>query len=104
MLARGITPWVTMFHWDLPQTLEDAWGGWRDRRTADAFAVYADTIVKAYGDRVKHWITLNEIFCFTTLGYGHGQKVPGLRLAPRVVNQTYHTALLCHGARRARGA
>lgn len=97
MLARGITPWVTMFHWDLPQALEDAWGGWRDRRTADAFAVYADTVVKALGDRVKHWITLNEILCFTTLAYGLGQKAPGLRLPQREVNQTYHTALLCHG-------
>jgi beta-glucosidase len=97
LLERNITPWVTMFHWDLPQALEDAWGGWRDRRTADAFAVYADTIVRAYGDRVKHWITLNEILCFTTLAYGLGAKAPGWRLPPRTVNQTYHTALLCHG-------
>jgi len=64
MLARGITPWVTMFHWDLPQALEDR-GGWRSRIVPDAFAVYADTIVKALGDRVKHWITVNEIRCFT---------------------------------------
>jgi len=72
-------------------------GGWRDRRTADAFGLYADTIVKAYGDRVKNWITLNEILCFTTLAYGAGLKAPGLRLPDQVVNQTYHTALLCHG-------
>jgi beta-glucosidase len=97
MLAHGITPWVTMFHWDLPQTLEDQYGGWRDRRTADAFAKYADTIVKAYGDRVKNWITLNEIICFTGMGYGTGLKAPGLRLPAQVVNQTYHTALLAHG-------
>lgn len=97
MLAEGITPWVTMFHWDLPQALEDAWGGWRDRRTADAFATYADTIVRAYGDRVKNWITLNEILCFTTFGYKTGSKAPGLQLSDRIVNQTYHTALLCHG-------
>ena len=97
MLDAGLTPWVTMFHWDLPQALEDRFGGWRDRRVADAFATYADTIVKAYGDRVKHWITLNEIFCFTTLGYGTGSKAPGLKLPASVVNQTYHHALLCHG-------
>jgi beta-glucosidase len=97
MLDHGLTPWVTMFHWDLPQALEDDLGGWRDRRTAEAFAVYADTIVKAYGDRVKNWITLNEIFCFTRLGYGNGQKAPGLRLSEKIVNQTYHTALLAHG-------
>jgi beta-glucosidase len=93
----GLTPWVTMFHWDLPQALEERYGGWRDRRVADAFATYADTIVKAYGDRVKNWITLNEILCFTHLGYGVGSKAPGLKLPAGVVNQTYHHALLCHG-------
>lgn len=98
MQKHGITPWVTMFHWDLPQSLETRFGGWRDRRTADAFATYADTIVKTFGDRVKNWITLNEIFCFTTLGYAAGgDKAPGLALPPQVVNQTYHTALLAHG-------
>jgi beta-glucosidase len=94
---NGITPWVTMFHWDLPQALETRFGGWRDRRVADAFALYADTIVKAFGDRVEHWITLNEILCFTRLGYGTGQKAPGLKLPEGEVNQTYHHALLCHG-------
>ncbi len=93
---HGITPWVTMFHWDLPQVLEDE-GGWRVRGTVDAFAQYADTIVQAYGDRVKNWITLNEIFCFTRLGYGTGQKAPGRREPEQVVNQTYHHALVAHG-------
>jgi len=97
MLDHGLTPWVTMFHWDLPQTLEDDFGGWRDRRTADAFATYADTIVKAYGDKVKNWITLNEIDCFTRMGYGIGMKAPGLKLSQQIVNQTHHTALLAHG-------
>jgi len=67
-LALGLTPWVTMFHWDLPQALEVAHGGWRSRATAQAFGVYAETLVKAFGDRVKHWITLNEIQCFTGEG------------------------------------
>ncbi len=93
---HGIEPWVTMFHWDLPQALEDK-GGWRSRGVVDAFARYADVIVQAYGRRVKHWITLNEIFCFTQLGYGNGQKAPGARESAKVVNQTYHHALLCHG-------
>lgn len=97
MAKHELTPWVTMFHWDLPQSLEARFGGWRDRRTADAFATYADTIVKAFGDRVKNWITLNEIICFTRLGYGGHNKAPGLNLPEQVVNQTYHTALLCHG-------
>jgi len=93
---HGITPWVTMFHWDLPQALEDE-GGWRNRSVVDAFSTYADTLVKAFGDRVKNWITLNEIFCFTKLGYGVGSKAPGLKESDAVVNQTYHHALLCHG-------
>jgi beta-glucosidase len=97
MQKHGITPWVTMFHWDLPQALETEFGGWRDRRVVEAFARYADTIVKAFGDRVKHWITINEILCFTRLGYGTGQKAPGLRLPEWEVLQTYHHALLCHG-------
>jgi beta-glucosidase len=96
MLAHGITPWVTMYHWDLPQALEDE-GGWRVRGVTEAFATYADTIVKAYGDRVKNWITLNEIFCFTKLAYGGGDKAPHTNEGDRVVNQTYHHAILCHG-------
>ena len=96
MLAEGITPWVTMFHWDLPQGLEDE-GGWRVRGVADAFATYADTIVQAYGDRVKNWITLNEIFCFVTLGHEAGMHPPGTKESPQMVNQIYHHALLCHG-------
>ena len=96
MQKHGITPWVTMFHWDLPQILEDE-GGWRNRGVTDAFAQYADTIVRAYGDRVKNWITLNEIFCFTRLGYGTGQKAPGLRVGEQEVNQAYHHALVAHG-------
>jgi beta-glucosidase len=93
---HGITPWVTMFHWDLPQALEDR-GGWRVRATAEAFGRYAEIIVRAFGPRVKNWITLNEIFCFTRLGYGDGRKAPGFREPEQVVNQTYHHALLAHG-------
>ncbi len=93
---HDITPWVTMFHWDLPQALEDR-GGWRARGVTDAFATYADTIVRNYGDRVKNWITLNEIRCFTLLGYGGADKAPGAREPARVVNQTMHHALVCHG-------
>jgi len=96
LLEHDITPWVTMFHWDLPQALEDR-GGWRARGVTDAFATYADTIVQNYGDRVKNWITLNEIRCFTLLGYGGADKAPGARESARVVNQTMHHALVCHG-------
>jgi len=96
MKKHGITPWVTLFHWDLPQSLEDR-GGWTSRVTVDAFARYADTVVKAFAGDVKHWITLNEILCFTLLGYGTGTKAPGRQESAKVVNQTYHHALLCHG-------
>ncbi len=96
MLERGITPWVTMFHWDLPQPLEDK-GGWPTRQVADAFADYADLVVKTYGDRVKNWITLNEIGVFLENGYGIGRHAPGRTEAPEVVNQAFHHALICHG-------
>jgi beta-glucosidase len=96
MLAHGITPWVTLFHWDLPQALDDQ-GGWASRRTVEAFATYADTVVKAFGDRVKNWITLNEIRCFTFLAHDLTIKAPGRKLSAAEVNQTYHHALLCHG-------
>ena len=96
LLSHGITPWVTMFHWDLPQALEER-GGWRTRRISEAFGAYADTIVKALGDRVKNWITLNEINCFTAQAYGALGKAPGVDEGARVVNQTLHNALLSHG-------
>ena len=96
MKKHGIEPWVTMFHWDLPQALEDR-GGWTSPVTVDAFGRYADTIVQAFAGDVKHWITLNEIVCFTLLGYGTGNKAPGRKESAKVVNQTYHHALLCHG-------
>ncbi|WP_457391292.1 GH1 family beta-glucosidase [Roseateles sp. P5_E1] len=96
MKKHGIEPWVTLFHWDLPQALEDR-GGWTSRVTVDAFAKYADTVVKAFAGEVKHWITLNEIVCFTLFGYGTGGKAPGRKESAKVVNQTYHHALLCHG-------
>ncbi|WP_043587754.1 glycoside hydrolase family 1 protein [Geminisphaera colitermitum] len=95
--ANDITPWVTFYHWDLPQALEDRHGGWRSRKTVDAFAHYADTLVRALGDRVRHWFTINEIFSFTRNGYGTGRNAPGLREPEQIVNQTYHHALLAHG-------
>ncbi len=96
LALRGITPWVTLYHWDLPQCLEEI-GGWRNRAVVDAFAHYADAVVRAYAGKVTHWITLNEISCFTRMAYGTGRKAPGLREPEQVVNQTYHHALLAHG-------
>lgn len=92
----GITPFVTMFHWDLPQALEAA-GGWRRRRIPEAFARYADVIVQGLGGRVRHWITLNEITCFTRMAYGGRTRPPAAEEPEQVINQTYHHALLAHG-------
>ena len=96
LVARDITPWVTLFHWDLPQALEDR-GGWLVRQTVDAFGLYADLMVEHLGDRVTHWFTVNEIPCFIGNGYGNGYFAPGRRVAPRDLNQAYHHALLAHG-------
>jgi beta-glucosidase len=96
-LANGLTPWVTMYHWDTPQWVEDEHDGWRTRGGVEAFRVYAETIVQAFGDRVKNWITLNEIICFTLMSYGTGVRGPGLKLSEQIVNQTYHHAVLAHG-------
>jgi beta-glucosidase len=106
LLARGITPWVTLFHWDLPQALEDR-GGWMIRATADAFRAYAEAVVGRLGDRVRNWFTLNEMPCFIGKGYGDGEFAPGRHEDARSINQGYHHALLAHGhavaAVRARG-
>ncbi|MDB9525589.1 GH1 family beta-glucosidase [Oscillatoria sp. CS-180] len=101
LLAQGITPHVTLFHWDSPQALEDRYGSWRSREMAKDFADYATVVVKALGDRVTHWMTLNEIFCFTHLGYGVNQippHAPGTVVSSlKDVWQTSHHALLAHG-------
>jgi beta-glucosidase len=96
MDKHGITPWVTLFHWDLPQALEDR-GGWTSLVTVQAFARYAETVVRELAPQVKNWITLNEIRCFTWLAYGLGSKAPGRKESQAVVNQTFHHALLAHG-------
>lgn len=96
LMAHEITPWVTLFHWDLPQPLEDR-GGWPVRATADAFRPYAEAVVRRLGDRVRRWFTVNEIPCFIGKGYGDGEFAPGRREPPKVLNQAYHHALLAHG-------
>ena len=103
LLARRITPWVTLFHWDLPQALEDR-GGWLVRGTVLAFARYAEEVVKRLGDRVQNWFTVNEIPCFIGNGYGNGYFAPGKQVGARELNQAYHHALLAHGLGRRSGA
>src|SRR5262249_33159028 len=91
-----VTPWVTLFHWDLPQALEDR-GGWLVRATSDAFLRYAEAVVKRLADRVRHWFTVNEIPCFIGNGYGNGTFAPGLQVGAKRLKQEYHHALLAHG-------
>jgi beta-glucosidase len=94
--AHDITPWVTLFHWDLPQALEEK-GGWLARATAEAFRRYAEAVVRRLSDRVANWFTVNEIPCFIGNGYGNGYFAPGRRVEPRALNQAYHHGLLAHG-------
>jgi len=101
LLSYDITPHVTLFHWDSPQALETEYGSWRSRRMAQDFADYVAVVVGHLGDRITHWITLNEIFCFTHLGYGVNrvpEMAPGTVVTtPKAVWQTSHHALLAHG-------
>ena len=96
LLAAGVQPFATLYHWDLPQALQDA-GGWESRATADAFGAYAAHIAKHLGDRVKHVFTINEFSNIVDNGYGTGMTAPGLTLPPAAVNRVRHNVLLAHG-------
>ncbi|MGH7434784.1 MAG: GH1 family beta-glucosidase [Polyangiaceae bacterium] len=95
LLAAGITPYVTLYHWDLPQALQDH-GGWASRYTAEAFAEYTDAVSRCLGDRVKHWITHNEPWCASMVAHEKGAHAPGLRDGA-VALQASHHLLLSHG-------
>jgi beta-glucosidase len=91
---NGITPYITLFHWDLPAALP---GGWQSRATALAFADYAGYVARQLSDRVRHFMTTNEFACFTDLSYQVGQFAPGLKLPAAEVNQVRHHGILAHG-------
>ena len=97
LLANGIEPFATLYHWDLPQALEDGVGGWQSRDTSEAFADYAGYVAEQLSDRVKHFFTINEFWTFIELGYGYGVHAPGLKLPPFELAQARHHALLGHG-------
>ena len=97
LLEAGIDPWVTLFHWDLPQALQDRFGGWRSRETVKRFADYAALAAERFGDRVKNWFTINEIICFTTLAHSEDKFAPGGKLSEQESHQTVHHGLLGHG-------
>lgn len=95
-LERGIEPCPTLFHWDLPQALEDR-GGWRERDTASAMGRLAEVLAVRLGDRVRRWMTINEGPCISDNGYRMGVFAPGLKESEQVVRQCRHNVLLAHG-------
>ncbi|HKE19401.1 MAG TPA: family 1 glycosylhydrolase [Kofleriaceae bacterium] len=106
LLAAGIDPWATLYHWDLPQELQDR-GGWSDRDTAHRLADYAVLVADALADRVRHWSTVNEPWCSAFEGHMSGRHAPGAQSAATAVRVAHHL-LLGHGlaavALRSRGA
>jgi len=91
-LDIGLTPWITLYHWDLPQPLEDR-GGWPNHDVVGWFAEFCDICTKAYGHKVKHWIVLNEPLAFSVLGYFTGQHAPGRRGFWNLLPVIHNTAL-----------
>jgi beta-glucosidase len=97
LLANGIEPFATLYHWDLPQALQDRLGGWESRDTAKAFGDYAGYVAERLSDRVKHFFTINECGRLVDAGYAGGPDAPGLTLPRARVNQVRHHVALGHG-------
>ena len=97
LLANGIEPYATLYHWDLPQALQDRVGGWQSSDTSKAFADYAGYVAERLTDRVKNIFTLNEPGRFLNFGYGWAIDAPGLKLPPGELNQARHHVALGHG-------
>lgn len=100
LLDANILPWLTLYHWDLPQALEEA-GGWANRDTAYRFRDYAEDVYAVLGDRVANWTTFNEPFCSSLLGYAAGVHAPGRR-EPQAAIAAVHHQHLAHGLATAR--
>ena len=92
LIAADIEPMVTLYHWDLPQALEDK-GGWANREIVKSFEGYAQACAKAFGDRVNNWITLNEPWCISWLGYSNGVHAPGKKDFNLAIKASHYTAL-----------
>ena len=95
-LERGIEPWITLYHWDLPQRLQEA-GGWRSRATAEEFALYAQAVARHFKGRVRRFFTLNEPQCAAGLGYMTGEHAPGLTLPVQDAFPVWHHLMQAHG-------
>ena len=96
LLEAGIQPFCTLYHWDLPQALQDK-GGWENRDTAKAFAEYCGYTAGKLSDKVRHFMTLNEMRTFVEMGYKLGTHAPGLKLNAKRVAQLNHNVVLAHG-------
>ena len=97
LMINDITPWVTLYHWDLPQVLEDKYGGWLSPAIIQDFGTYAKVCYAQFGDRVQHWITINEAWSTAVQGYEDGTKAPGHTQNPRYdVYTVAHHQLLAH--------
>jgi len=92
LLSQGIAPYITLYHWDLPQALEDK-GGWRSRETVAAFGKYAAAVAEHFGDRVKHFAPINEPWCVAWLGHGLGVHAPGISDRPTAFKVAHHTVI-----------
>lgn len=97
LLKYGITPYITLYHWDLPQALYDR-GGWNNPDCVNWFAEYAGVVSQAFSDRVEHFITFNEPQCFTGIGHLHCSHAPGVKLSHKELFQMVHNVLKAHGA------
>src|SRR5437868_1511283 len=97
LLANGIEPYATLYHWDLPQSLQDRVGGWQSSETSKAFANYAGYVAKRLSDRIRNIFTLNEAGRFVNFGYGWSIDAPGLKLPLAELNQVRHHVALGHG-------
>jgi len=96
LLKNGITPWITLFHWDTPQALEEA-GGWQNRETAELLAQFSGVVADHFRGRVSRYFTLNEPQCFVGLGYEAGWHAPGKALRGTQLLACWHNAMLAHG-------
>ncbi|MBI9106176.1 MAG: beta-glucosidase [Spirochaetales bacterium] len=96
LIKNDITPWVTLFHWDLPLALQKKYKGFQNRKVVDLFGEFTRIAVERFGDRVKNWITINEPFEFSCFGHLLGTHAPGLK-SPRAYFHVMHNVLLAHG-------
>ncbi len=96
LLENGIEPMCTIYHWDLPQTLQDE-GGWKNRKTIDAFVEYAEILFKEFSGKINMWLTINEPWCVSFLGYFSGEQAPGEQNLQSAIDVAHHL-LVAHGS------